>query len=343
MISRLKQFVSRRHDPYWNIALEKYLTTHCEAGACTLFLWQNQPTVVIGRNQNAQEECRLQTLMEDGGLLARRFSGGGAVYHDLGNVNFSFLIQKEDYDIGRQSEVILLGLKKLGVPAERTGRNDFAAEGRKFSGNAFYESQGCCCHHGTIMLDVDTEAMERYLSVSPAKLHSKGVPSVRARVMNLKEIIPDISVPALNAGLTAAFQAIYGLNAEPLALNSRDEEEIQREAERLASPAWLFPPRIPFAMEISGRFSWGGVRIGLCVRQNRVQAAECQSDAMDERIIREIQNALPGCPFEVEALEKRVLAAAASCEETAGGVFPHTRMAQDIAELIQAQLTAEKS
>jgi lipoate-protein ligase A len=161
--------------------------------------------------------------------------------------------------------------------------------------------------------------------------------------MNLREINPDISVPALNAGLTAAFQAVYGLTAGPLTLNSRDEEEIQREAEHLASPAWLFPPRIPFALEISGRFPWGGVRIGLCVRQNRVQAAECQSDALNERVIREIQDALPGSPFEGEALERRVLAAAAQCEEPAGGVFPHARIARDIADLIRTRLTAEKS
>ena len=337
MISRLKYFIGRETDPYRNIALEKYLALHVPEGECVLYLWQNKRTVVIGRNQNAWEECRVNALWEDGGRLARRLSGGGAVYHDLGNLNFSFLVRKTDYDTGRQSEVILRAVQNIGVPAVRTGRNDFAAEGRKFSGNAFYETKGCCCHHGTLMMDVNTDTMEKYLNVSPDKLRSKGVASVRSRVVNLREYRPDICADALSAKLIEAFSEVYGLPAEVLILNRQVEEEIRREAEILSSESWLFPPRIPFTAEMSRRFAWGGIRMCLNVKQNRVDAAECWSDAMDEQFIPRLQKALAGCSYDGDALAARVLEAAESMEET-----PLRRqMAADIADMAREHFSAQ--
>lgn len=331
MISTIKYLISRDTDPYRNIALEKCLTVNVPENECVLYLWQNQKTVVIGRNQNAWEECRINALREDGGRLARRLSGGGAVYHDLGNLNFSFAVRKADYDTGRQSEVILRAVQSAGVPAIRTGRNDFAAEGRKFSGNAFYETKGCCCHHGTIMLDVATEDMEKYLNVSPAKLRSKGVRSVRSRVVNLKEYCPELDADRLSERLIRAFEEVYGLHSEELTLAPHAEEEIKREAEILSSESWLFPPRIPFTAEMDRRFVWGGVRICLNVKQNRVEGLECWSDAMDEQFILSIRDALPGCAYDKDALAARVLKAADSMEET-----PLRRqMAADIADMIQ--------
>ena len=336
MISRLKYYIGQDTDPYRNIALEWYLTLHAAEGECILYLWQNQKTVVIGRNQNAWEECRINRLLEDGGLLARRFSGGGAVYHDLGNLNFSFAVRKADYDTAKQSEVILRAVKKLGVPAERTGRNDFEADGKKFSGNAFYETRGCCCHHGTLMMDVDTGALERYLNVSPAKLRSKGVPSVRARVVNLKTYCLDIQAETVSAKLLEAFGEVYGLPLEALSLNRQAEEEIEKEAERLSSESWLFPPRIPFTAEMDRRFSWGGIHICLNVKQNRVEAADCWSDAMDEGMIRAVREALAGCPYEGDALASCVLKTALH------GDIQRQQMAAEIAGMMREHFSAHQ-
>ena len=339
MISKIQYYISHETDPYRNIALEKYLTLRAAEKACVLFLWQNHRTVVIGRNQNAWEECRVQALKEDGGRLARRFSGGGAVYHDLGNVNFSFVSRKADDSTDQQNEVILRAVRMLGVPAERTGRNDFEAAGRKFSGSAFYEMKGCRCHHGTLMLDVDTSAMEKYLSAAPAKLQSKGVSSVRARVVNLKEYRPDATVEMLHGALLKAFQKVYGLPAEALALEDKAEEEIQSEAEMLSSEAWLFPPRIPFTAEMKSRFPWGGFRLCLNVKQNRVENTECWSDAMDEQFVRHVREALSGRPFDREALAIAVLNAARQEEKAES--YTRRQMAIDIAGMIRDQLSEE--
>ncbi|MEI6309433.1 MAG: lipoate--protein ligase, partial [bacterium] len=192
-------------DPFHNLALEEFLlddvTGHAAAGChaaagylATLYLWQNENTVVIGKNQNPWRECRLEQLEAEGGKLARRLSGGGAVFHDLGNLNFTFLLPRADYDLSRQLRVILEAARAVGVPAEMSGRNDLTATGRKFSGNAFYLRKETAFHHGTILVNADFQKMSRYLQPSAEKMRAKGVESVRARVVNLSELSPGLGV-----------------------------------------------------------------------------------------------------------------------------------------------------
>ena len=338
MISAIKWICTDCTDPYRNLAAEKLLTLDAREGECILFLWQNRRTVVIGRNQNAREECSVRKLEEDGGHLARRLSGGGAVYHDLGNLNFSFAVRKTDYDTERQGEVIRRAAEKLGITAEKTGRNDFEAGGRKFSGNAYYETRGCCCHHGTIMMDVDTDALARYLTVSGAKLRSKGVASVRSRVVNLKELCPGITADRLKAALLEAFAETFGLPAEPLEPDRLREADILREAAVFSSEEWLFPPRIPFTAALERRYAWGGIRVELNVSGNRVTRAECVSDAMDESLIRRIRDALADCPFRGEDLASRAEAVSAGEEDAAAGQELRIRTGRDIAELFREQI-----
>ncbi len=307
MISAIKVFRSTTVVPYDNIAMETFLTMHVQEGECILYLWQNQDTVVIGRNQNAWEECRVQRFRENRGHLARRLSGGGAVYHDLGNLNFTFASRRADHDPARQSEVILRAVRKLGIPAERTGRNDMEAGGRKFSGNAFYEHRGCCCHHGTLMVHVNLDRMEEALTVSVAKLRSRGVQSVRARVVNLRSFRPDLEIETLEACLTEAFGEVYGLKPEKLDSARLDGTEISLESARMASEEWILGRRIPFSAVMEERFPWGGVRLELTVRDGKVEEALCWSDAMNEQIIPAFGQALTGCPYDGEMLARRIL------------------------------------
>ena len=209
MIKRLLVCKARGTDPYENLALEEALLNRVGPGELILYLWQNERTVVIGRNQNPWKECRTALLSEEGGRLARRLSGGGAVFHDLGNLNFTFLMSAGDYDLARQLTVLERACQSLGIPAQRSGRNDLLADGRKFSGNAFYKHNGKAYHHGTLMVDVNMEMVQRYLSPSKAKLAAKGVNSVRARVVNLREFIPDLTIDRLSDAMIAALTQVY--------------------------------------------------------------------------------------------------------------------------------------
>ena len=213
MIKRLLVCRSRGFDPYENLALEEALLHRVGEGELILYLWQNERSVVISRNQNPWKECRTALLAEEGGHLARRLSGGGAVFHDLGNLNFTFLMNEADYDLPRQLTVLERACRSLGIPAQRSGRNDLLAEGRKFSGNAFYKHAGKAYHHGTLMVDVDLERVQRYLSPSKAKLAAKGVDSVRSRVVNLREFVPELSMEQLSDALIAALAEVYAVAA----------------------------------------------------------------------------------------------------------------------------------
>ena len=209
MIQKLFIYNAQGTNPHENLAAEKVLMDTLHPGEAMLYLWQNFHTVVIGKNQNAWLECRTSLLEEEGGKLARRLSGGGAVYHDLGNLNFTFLMCKEDYDLDKQIEVIRQACALAGVQVEKSGRNDLLADGRKFSGNAFYQDKIHAYHHGTLMVDVNLEKLGRYLSPPKAKLQAKGVASVRSRVVNLKELSPALTIEAMRDNMIQAFQKVY--------------------------------------------------------------------------------------------------------------------------------------
>ena len=214
MIQRITCYLGTGTEPYENLAVERFLMEAVEEGELILYLWQNRRTVVIGRNQNPWRECRLTELQRDGGSLARRLSGGGAVYHDLGNLNFTFCVQGMDYDLRRQQSVILEACHLLGIGAELSGRNDLLAEGRKFSGNSFYNHNGYAFHNGTLLVDADLECIGKYLSPSRMKLEGKGVDSVRSRVVNLAELHPGLTVEHMCRAMTKALESIYQLPSE---------------------------------------------------------------------------------------------------------------------------------
>ncbi len=297
MIETIRLFQHDCLDPYRNLAVEEYLLDTVEPGQCILYLWQNENTVVIGRNQNAWKECRTSVLEQEGGHLARRLSGGGAVFHDRGNLNFTFLVCEQDYDLDRQLSVIQTACKSLGLEAERSGRNDVLVDGRKFSGNAFYHSHGKAYHHGTVLVDTDGEKMARYLSPSKAKLQAKGVESVRARVVNLIELVPHLTCVRMAEELAIAFEQVYGMRAQTIDPSTLDWERIEALQVRNASADWLYGPRLPLSFECEERFSWGGVQLQMQVESGMVVQAKVYSDAMDWDIAPALERALTGSRF----------------------------------------------
>ena len=150
--------ISEETEPYFNLALEEELL-HTEHTGTWLYLWQNKDTVVVGRNQNPYRECNIEYLHQNNICAVRRLSGGGAVFHDMGNLNYTFLSRDTEYDVQKQNSVIIEAIKRLGINAYCSGRNDILSYGKKFSGQAYYSENGYIYQHGTIMVDVNLEKM----------------------------------------------------------------------------------------------------------------------------------------------------------------------------------------
>lgn len=303
MITKLRVYESPYVDPYINLAIEKQIMDSTPTGVCVLYLWQNQNTVVIGRNQNAWLECRTSLLAEEGGALARRLSGGGAVFHDLGNLNFTFIMHKEDYDLDKQLSVIQTACSFAGIAAEKSGRNDLLANGRKFSGNAFYQNQTHAYHHGTLMVDVEMDKLGRYLSPPKAKLAAKGVASVRSRVVNLKELAPELTIDIMKRHMVDAFCKVYGIHPDPIVLSDDNMASIDVLREQYSSWDYVFGAPLPFTFQCEGYFPWGNIHLQLSAKEGVIQTVKFYSDSMDWSISETVQNALTGCRFEVSAMK----------------------------------------
>lgn len=297
---KTKIVFSSSTDPWHNLALEEYLLHKVEKNQVILYLWQNQNTVVIGRNQNPWKECRCTLLEEDGGKLARRLSGGGAVFHDLGNLNFTFIMDRCLYDLHKQLQVILEGVRKLGIQAEFSGRNDLTVDGKKFSGNAFYFEQDKAYHHGTVLVHVDSEKVAKYLQVSKEKMASKGVSSVQSRITNLRNYIPTLSIQEMKDNLCASFQEIYGECSEPPLTIEDSNLDLQELYGKYSSWEWRYGKTPEFDLVLETRFPWGGIEIGFKLRQGVIVDSIIYSDAMNAKLIQEMQEALINQPLKRE-------------------------------------------
>ena len=303
MITKLRIYETADLDPHRNLAAEKHLMDITQPGECLLYLWQNKNTVVIGKNQNPWLECRTSLLEEEGGKLARRLSGGGAVFHDLGNLNFTFIMRKEDYDLDKQVSVIQTACAIAGIQAEKSGRNDLLADGRKFSGNAFYQNRTHAYHHGTLMVEVDKDKLGRYLSPPKAKLEAKGVTSVRSRVVNLKELNPELTIDKMKANMAQAFNTVYGMAAQPLTLNEADFTEIDKIAAEYGSWEYLYGTPLPFTFQCEARFDWGYIHLQLDAKDGIIRGAKVYTDAMDWTLPQAVESALVNCRFETAAMQ----------------------------------------
>jgi len=327
MIRKLFIYTSPHTDPYRNLAIEKALFDKADPESCILYLWQNQNTVVIGRNQNAWAECRLSLLEQEGGHLARRLSGGGAVFHDLGNLNFTFLMAEENYDLDTQLSVIREACSACGIATERSGRNDLLADGCKFSGNAFYHQGGHAYHHGTLLVDVDMDKLSRYLSPPKAKLEAKGITSVRSRVVNLSQLRPGLTCKQLAQQMHRSFEKVYGHCAQPVEFSPEELSTIDATTRLYGSWDWLYGPKLPFSFACEGHFPWGHIRLQLQAQSGFVTAAQVYTDAMDYTLSPLLEAALPGCRFQTEDLTQAIARA-----------IPDAQVSADLGALLREQI-----
>ncbi|MEG2361096.1 MAG: lipoate--protein ligase [Christensenella sp.] len=321
-------YVSTSNNPHHTLAVEEYMLKHLQKGDVVLYLYTHTDSVIIGKNQNAWSECRHEKLEREGGKLARRISGGGAVFHDSGNLNFSFIADRERYDLHRQLSVMLSAAKTFGVHAEFSGRNDIMADGRKFSGNAFCMRKYGAFHHGTILIDSDMNKLSRYLAVSKDKIESKGISSVRARVVNLAELNPQITPAKMTDALKEAFISEYGAVSD-YPFTPEAWAEIAKIEARNASWEWIFGESPKFDITIKTRFVWGGIELLLSTRDAKIEHAALYSDAMDADFMGIIPAALEGALFKSDVLAKRLRALPKTDEQK--------KIVDDIAEYIEAQ------
>ena len=300
MIRKLQFYESKTVNPYINLAIEQYLFDNVDEDTLILYLWQNQNTVVIGKNQNAFSECRTELIKDEGALLARRTSGGGAVFHDLGNLNFTFICSTDNFDVSKHMQVIQEACRLSSIETEISGRNDILADGRKFSGNAFYNSRGRSYHHGTIMINADIEKLGRYLTPPKAKLEAKGVKSVRSRVVNLTEFAHGLTCEIMKEHLISAAKNVYSLPCEGLAEISSDL--IEAYASKLGSWEHIYGSPIPFNLTCSGRLTFGNAEINLCIKNGYITDLKLYTDALDHELSDRVRQALVSIPFDLTAI-----------------------------------------
>lgn len=288
--------ISNQYDPYLNRAVETYLTDTQPDDTITMYLWKNERTVVIGVNQNPYSECNVRQLLDEGGHLMRRKTGGGAVYHDLGNLNFSFIASKKNYDIRRQQSVIQKALQAFGLEAEISGRNDLTCQGRKFSGNAFYNGTHNNLHHGTILIKTDAEMMQRYLIVKKAKLMKNGVKSVASRVVNLSEIA-DITAENIVQPLIEAFATTYQNTPHIVGFDQISSlPEVQAIYKEISSHEYIFGKWENFKTSRQRQFDWGNVDIDLDINESegKINEIKIASDCLEPDTIEAAENILRG-------------------------------------------------
>ncbi len=289
-------------DGWLNLARDGYFLENNKKGDVILYFYVNKNAVIIGRNQNAWKECSIANMDADGVQLVRRHSGGGAVFHDNGNLNFSFITDEKHYDLNRQMRVILNAVSKLGLKAELSGRNDITVDGKKFSGNAFSLAKGNRSHHGTILVNADLTKLSNYLCVSKEKMRSKGIDSVRARVCNICELSSGLTVEAMRRLVIESFIEEYGAASEYV-FDGTALAEVEERRERLASWEWRFGRTPQFDFETDKRFSFGDTQIYFNLRDGVIRETKVYSDCLDTELTTEIENALTGVHFRKEEIK----------------------------------------
>jgi lipoate-protein ligase A len=290
-------YLSNTHNPWFNLATEDWLFQQAPLNEQVLFLWRNQPCVVIGRAQNPWAECNLAHMAEDDVLLARRQSGGGTVFHDLGNTNFTFISPLTQYDKNLNLALILKALAHFGMNAYASGRNDLCVndldgQPRKFSGSAFRQTADKAFHHGTLLLDANLDNLNHYLHPNKLKLESKGVKSVRSRVMNLRELNPTINHTEIGQVLIQQFFDQYEHIG---AIDTLDEGYLKTQPALMARYQeysdwdWRFGKTLPFDLELNHRFSWGDITLQLKFDQAIISHAMVYSDCLYPELMETLQ------------------------------------------------------
>jgi lipoate---protein ligase len=295
-------------DPRINLAIEEYALKNLDINETYLLFYINEPSIIIGKNQNTIEEINTEYVERNGIHVVRRLSGGGAVYHDLGNLNFSF-ITKDDGDsflnFRKFTEPIIKALKKLGVNAELSGRNDIIVEGRKISGNAQFSTRGRMFSHGTLLFDSKIENIVSALNVKKDKIESKGIKSIRSRVANISEFLKEkMTIEEFRSVL---LESIFGKDREipEYVLTEEDWANIHKlSRERYQNWEWNYGKSPKFNLQYSHRFPAGQIDVRLEVQKGIIENCKIYGDFFGAGDVAEIEEKLIGKRYEKSEIEK---------------------------------------
>lgn len=325
---KLRILKSAVTNPWFNLATEDWIFNTLDPESHTLFLWRNSETVVIGRSQNPWVECKIDKMEADDVFLARRQSGGGAVFHDLGNTNFTFLSPKTDYDQDANFTIIVNALKKLGIDAEQSGRNDMQVGDKKISGSAFKHAADRSFHHGTLLVNANMQKLGDYLNPHPLKLKAKGIKSVRSRVANLVEFNEDINHETLSDAIIEAFCEYYQDtdydDTTPVEELDRDtlakEPSLNAYYEQMADWNWRFGKTPQFSHHVETRFDWGIIDLHMDVQQAVITDVVIFSDALNVELIDALKAALTGTKYNRSEVKAKLAELAQAHDELAAQV-----------------------
>jgi lipoate-protein ligase A len=291
-----------------NLALEEYVLREKLVDDDYVLFYINAPAIIIGRNQNTVEEIDADVVTERGITVVRRISGGGAVYHDLGNLNFSVMTPSVNDRFARYEHFtrpVVATLRALGVPAELGGRNDILADGRKISGNAQFATPDRMFSHGTLLFDANLDDVTAALRPKPGKVESKGVKSIRSRVANIREFAREaITIDELRERiLEAMFGTRDRYRIPTLALTPADWAGIQSLVERkYGSWAWNYGENPPSNVQHTRRFPAGEIDARIDVQAGHIEAVRLFGDFMGRRDVGEIEARLVGLRYERAAV-----------------------------------------
>lgn len=288
--------------PSFNLAVEEYLLKHTEDDY--FMLWRNERSIIVGRNQNTHAEVNSDFVREISLPVIRRLTGGGAVFHDLGNLNYTFITRSASENFNNYAVFaapVIAALKKLGCNAELSGRNDMLVDGRKFSGNAQCMHRGAVMHHGTLMFDADVSSMSEALNVNPLKISSKGIKSVRSRVTNLAQYLPSgMTVEALAKAIADEVRAAFPF-AEDCDLTEDDVAAIRKlEEEKYATWEWNYGFRREFTHRDEKYFPFGLVEAQLTVEDDIIRSVRFFGDYFGRRDVSELEKSLTGIRYRPE-------------------------------------------
>lgn len=276
---------------YKNLAIEEYLLEYVkEKNIKVLFLWQNKDCIVLGKHQNAYQECNIELLNQNQIDLARRITGGGAVFHDIGNLNFSIITSAQDYDRDKSMSLIQMALQSCGLITNLSGRNDILIDGKKISGNAYYKDAYIGLHHGTLLVDCNLDKMNALLNVDQDKMIRNGVKSIKSRVINLCDIEPRISVNMLKSAIKNMFLDIYTNElSRAVDITIADEDPMFQELYmKYKTKEWNYGLELPQLLLNRRAFSWGTVQIGYLIENHILTTIKIYTDYINSIFIKKM-------------------------------------------------------